>query len=104
MPVGIGQMDDHRHENGEGLALIVFQDAQEKVVFEETHRAVGDLEMGARDALNQPLEQLVDVGLEFRDIADVEHLEQLLQELGLLSAVGEGPIFQQSIYKLRVRA
>lgn len=75
MPVGVCQDDDNRHKDREGLRFVVFEDAEEKVIFEEAHGAVRDLEVGACDAFDESFEELVDVWLEFGDVADIEDFQ-----------------------------
>ena len=57
--------------------------------------------MGSRDAFNQALEQLVDHGLQLRDVADLQHLQHLGQEHDLLGGAGEGPVSEQAFDELK---
>lgn len=95
MPVVFGQIYNYRHEHGERLRLVGLQDVQEVVVLEETHRAVGHLQVDAPDALHDAPEQLGDQRLHLLHFADLEHLLQLGQEQRLLDAVGERPVLQE---------
>ena len=97
VPVVVSQVDDDRHQHGEGLVLVSLQNVEEVVVLEEAHGAVGDLEVDAADALDDSLEELVDQVLDLVDLADLEHLLQLGQEEGFLDAVGEWPVFEQAL-------
>ena len=52
--------------------LVVLEDAEEEVILEEAHSPVRDLDMRGGNALDESLEELVNVRLEFRDVADIQ--------------------------------
>ena len=48
----LGQVDDYRHEHGEGFVLVCLQDVKEVVILEEAHGTVSYLQVITTDALN----------------------------------------------------
>jgi len=99
VPVVLSEVYDYRNQHGEGLRLVGLEDVQEIVIFEEAHGAVSNLQVDTTDALYNALEQLRDQGFDLLDLADFEDLLQLSQEEGLLDAVSEGPVLEQTLKK-----
>ena len=97
VPVVLSQVDNDGHEHGESLLLVSLKDVQEVVILKEAHGSVSDLEVDSSDALHDPLEQLWDLVLDLVRLADLEDLLQLGEEQGLLDAVREGPVLQESV-------
>jgi hypothetical protein len=56
-------VDDNWNQQREGIALVCFQNVQEIVVLEKAHGAICNLKMKARNAFNQSLKDLRNVGL-----------------------------------------
>jgi hypothetical protein len=92
MPMVFSQMDNYWYQNWESFTLVVFQDRKEKVIFEEAHSSVRNLEVRTGYGLDQSLEKLLNIWLELRNITDIQYLQQLLQEHSFLSEIGKWPI------------
>ena len=99
MPVVLSEVNDDWNEHGEGLVLVGFQNVQKVVIFEEAHSSIGDLEVDAADALDDPLEELVNEVIDFVDFTDFQYLLELSQEEGLLDAIGERPVLEEALKK-----
>jgi hypothetical protein len=96
VPVVVSQVHDNGDEHGEGFIFVGLQDVEEVVILEEAHGSVGHLQVDSSNASHDPLEQLRDQVLNLVDFANLQDFLQLRQEKGLLNAVGEGPVLEQT--------
>lgn len=100
MPVVVGEVHDHRHEHGEGLVLVRFQNVEEVIVLEEAHGPVCHLQMNPADALHYPFEELQDEVLHLVDFTDLEYFLQFSEEERFFNAVCERPVPEEAVEQL----
>lgn len=101
VPVVLSQVDDYWYQNWESFTLVVLQDRKEEIILKETHSSIRHLQMRTSNRLNQSLEQLLYVRLKLRNVANIQHFKQLLQEHSFLSEIGEWPVSQKSFNELK---
>jgi len=71
MPVIFCKVHNNWNQYRECLALVMLQDGQEKVIFEEAHRSIRNLEMRTSDRFDQSFEKLLDERFKLRNVANV---------------------------------
>jgi hypothetical protein len=90
-------VDDDWDQERESVALVCLENVEEVVVFEEAHSAISNLEVKSRDALDQSLKDLGNVGLKFLHFAGLQDLNEFADEHNFLGGVGEGPVLDEPI-------
>lgn len=99
MPVVLRQINDDRYQHMESLILVGLQNVQEVVILKETHRSVGHLQVDTSNTGHDSLEESGDQSHNFVNLANLQDFLQFGQEQGLLDAVGEWPVLEETIQK-----
>lgn len=87
------------NQHWEGLFLICLKDIKEIIVLKEAHGPVGNLQMDATNAPDDPLEQFWNQMFYFIYFTNFEHLLKFGKEKRFLDAVGEWPVLQETFKK-----
>ena len=96
VPMVVSQFSDDGDQHIEGERLVLLDDLDEGLTFEETHGTVGHLQVRAGDAADNSLEEAGDQRFQFISVAEFEDFRELLQEKGFLDEVGEGPVLEDT--------
>ena len=74
VPVVLGEVNNDRYQDGEGLVLVRLQNIEEVVILEEAHGAVSHLQVISTNAFDNTLEKALNQWLDVLDFADLNNL------------------------------
>jgi hypothetical protein len=97
VPMIVSKIDDDRNQHGEGLIFIGLENVEEVVVLKETHGSVSYLQVNTANASYDSLEQFRNEVFDFIDFANFQDFLEFCQEKGLLDAVSEGPVLEETL-------
>ena len=75
VPVVFSKVNNDWNQDREGLALVVLEDREEEIVFEEAHSSIRNLQVWTSNGLDQSLEKLFNVWFKLRNVTNIQNFK-----------------------------